>query len=131
MMLFTIYDESDHDYADNDDNNDGDDDTAEVNDDGHGWSGMVRDSVFLMITIDSDDQDELRARFSSHAIAFLTGHAVAHYVHSLTTLTVLTNSAALCFATLTSFARIAPFIAMGLLAHSFCSLPRRLVEIPE
>ena len=68
----------------------------------------------------------LRARFLSQTIAFLMGHWVARFVCSLTLLTPLICSAALCFATLTSLAR-----SVHGLAHSLGSLPRGTVEILE
>ena len=45
-------------------------------------------------------------------IAFLTGHSVARYVHSLAPLTLLTRSAALRFATVVSLARYVHSLAL-------------------
>ena len=58
----------------------------------------------------------LRARFQSQTIAFLTGHSVARYVHSLALLTLLIRFTALHFAPL------------ALLAHSIHGLAHSLAH---
>ena len=68
-----------------------------------------------------------RERFLSKTIAFWKGHSVARYVCSLAPLTLLTRSAALCFATLASLTLLARSVHG--LAHSLCSLPCGMVEI--
>ena len=54
--------------------------------------------------------------------AFVKGHLVARYVHSLASLTALTSSAALRFAMLGLVA-----CSVHRLAFSICSLPRGMV----